>query len=476
MNIINECLDKAAGFFRDMNNEVREGYEILGNLTHYPHLDKLADLIMLGDKESERLCEEYGVTGFLLRTQLTTTYMERNGDHWQTCSRISNAKQYRDEDLAGFVIGASHEGRPIIHFLRREFTPFNVDPTAILGLDVIIGPGTNIGKGAKIASGVKIGAGCDIEKNADLRTGTIIGNFTRVQENATIEESEVGAYSYINKEAFIFNASIGFCASIASNASIGSRRYEAPDQANWRVHIGEHFGVGERVQIGKGCEIGNDVFIQANVSVQAFTVIRDNVQIAEGNYELPRGTYELNKFVIFVRPRFTYEFENFAVGNSHFPEIAGGIPVRHRAMPTSYNGGKDGTMYASVIALWNEETKAVDFIHTGRDYTTHWGEREAADCLEQGKPVPFKGIFSGSRIFTQESATEVIKTFFGTAMPLMEAFLIGMNRDYNIAAPAIKSPAYLAVPESERILANPDAFDFVAEQEPPKAKRRIGKK
>ena len=218
------------------------------------------------------------------------------------------------------------------------------------------------------------------------------------------------------------------------------------------------------------------MFIQANVSVQAFTVIRDNVQIAEGNYELPRGTYELNKFVIFVRPRFTYEFENFAVGNSHFPEIAGGIPVRHRAMPTSYNGGKDGTMYASVIALWNEETKAVDFIHTGRDYTTHWGEREAADCLEQGKPVPFKGIFSGSRIFTQESATEVIKTFFGTAMPLMEAFLIGMNRDYNIAAPAIKSPAYLAVPESERILANPDAFDFVAEQEPPKAKRRIGKK
>lgn len=66
MNIINECLDKAAGFFRDMNNEVREGYEILGNLTHYPHLDKLADLIMLGDKESERLCEEYGVTGFFI--------------------------------------------------------------------------------------------------------------------------------------------------------------------------------------------------------------------------------------------------------------------------------------------------------------------------------------------------------------------------------------------------------------------------
>ena len=476
MNIINECLNKAAGFFRGMNNEVRTSYEILGNPSQYQHLDKLADLIMLGDKEGERLCEEYGVSGFLLRTQLKTIFMERRGDHVHTCARILNAKQYRDEVLSGFVMGASHEGRPIIHFLNGEFTPYNVAPSAIVGLDVIIGPGANIEEGVKLASGVKIGAGCDIEKNADIRTGTIIGNFCRIAESTTIEDSDIGAHSFVNRSATVFNATIGFCASISTFACIGSWQYHELDQKHARVFIGEHFHAGDNVQVGQGCEFNDDVYIKENVSVEGFTVIRSNVQIEGGTYKLPRGTYELNKFAIFVRPRFTYEFENFAVGNSHFPAIENEVPSRHRMTPSSYAGDVDGTMYASVIALWNEETKAVDFIHTGR-MPYRWDVSPASNNEGQ-----LKGLFDTSRIFTKETASEVIKTFFGSSLPIMEAFLVGMNRDRFITAPAIMSPAYLTIPEEERkrVMCD-DSFDSSIDDgckvaPTQRQKRRVGKK
>ena len=69
-NVAATLLQEAMRIKSSFDNIDRGQYEVLGALTNYPLLSKLPDLILLGDDESERICNEYGIIGFLSRTDL----------------------------------------------------------------------------------------------------------------------------------------------------------------------------------------------------------------------------------------------------------------------------------------------------------------------------------------------------------------------------------------------------------------------
>lgn len=447
------------------DNIDRGQYEVLGNTTNYPLLSKLPDLILLGDDESERICNEYGIIGFLSRTDLITEFTERTPDnHRHACRTIHNGINYRGERLTGVVMGVTEAGKYIIHFFEEEFPPFNISPSAVLGLNVTIGPGVIIGDKARISSGTVIGPGVKIGNNVTIGASVRLGKGLKVGDGVEITDSDLNCRGYIQDYSCIHNTEIsdGVCY-IGSHCRIGQEGNPfMNDRNDRRTFIQSGLSLRDGASIMGGCRVGYEVSIGAKVQVTPFTVLGNEVHITEGNYYLPRGTYEQHKFVIWVRPETDWTFSSFMNGNTHFPTMENVPPlsVNGRVSRNEYLPEEiDGFRTASFIGLWNEEKKDVDFIHTGAVAYNGW-----ENGTDRTSPVEsYRGMFATHRIVDVDHLPEPISSLFGGIAPVIRQFLIGMNRPFTAESPAIYSPGYFAIPESLRLEKRNRCMEFCAD-------------
>jgi UDP-3-O-[3-hydroxymyristoyl] glucosamine N-acyltransferase len=125
-----------------------------------------------------------------------------------------------------------------------------VDPTAVLGAGVSVGPHAAILAGAKLAAGVAVGANATVGENVELGEGCVVG------ANATVSHATVGPRTNIYPGARIGQDGFGF----------------APDPAG-HVKVPQ-LGI---VRIGAGCEIGANTCIDRGSASD--TVVADGTWI-----------------------------------------------------------------------------------------------------------------------------------------------------------------------------------------------------
>ena len=477
-NVAATLLQEAMRIKSSFDNIDRGQYEVLGALTNYPLLSKLPDLILLGDDESERICNEYGIIGFLSRTDLITEFTERTADnHRHACRTIHNGINYRGERLTGVVMGVTEAGKYIIHFFEEEFPPFNISPTAVLGLNVAVGPGVIIGDKTRINSGTIIGPGVKIGNSVTIGANVRLGKGLKVGDNVDIDDSDLNCRGYIQDYSSVNNTEIsdGICY-IGTRCRLGQEgNFHMNDRNDRRTFVQSGLSMRDGSTIMGGCRVGYEVSIGAKVTVSPFTVLGNEVHITEGNYYLPRGTYEQHKFVIWVRPELDWSFSSFVNGNTHFPakDDIPKITPNNRMSRNEYLPDRvDGFRTASFIGLWNEEKKDVDFIHTGAVSYHGWESGEERNAHIES----YRGLFASHRIIDVEHLDEPHASLFGPIAPVIRQFLIGMNRPLTPESPAIYSPGYFAVPEDLRLEGRRHQFDGFStddiEDQAPPVKRK----
>ncbi|MFN3202835.1 MAG: fibrinogen-like YCDxxxxGGGW domain-containing protein [Bradymonadia bacterium] len=152
----------------------------------------------------------------------------------------------------------------------------DIDPTATLGNDLVIGENavigsfTHVGDGAtvmgNVGSGVALGAGSVIGAGADLANGVQVGENVGIGANTTI-----GVIARIGD-----GASIGAGVSIGTQGEIGAGAV-IPDG----VQIGEISGVGANTQLGAGCVLGNNAKMGSNGSTGTNCALESNTRVGD---------------------------------------------------------------------------------------------------------------------------------------------------------------------------------------------------
>ncbi|MFN3201591.1 MAG: fibrinogen-like YCDxxxxGGGW domain-containing protein [Bradymonadia bacterium] len=152
----------------------------------------------------------------------------------------------------------------------------DIDATATLGNDLVIGENAVIGAFARVDDGatvmgtlgssVGIGAGSVVGAGANLANGVSVG-----------ENVGIGAGTSIGVIARIGDgASIGANVTIGTQGDIGAGAV-IPDG----VQIGEISGVGANTQLGAGCVLGNNARFGANGSTGTDCTLESNTRVGD---------------------------------------------------------------------------------------------------------------------------------------------------------------------------------------------------
>ncbi|MFN3200908.1 MAG: DapH/DapD/GlmU-related protein [Bradymonadia bacterium] len=152
----------------------------------------------------------------------------------------------------------------------------DIDPTATLGNDLVIGENAVIGAFARVDDGatvmgtlgssVGIGAGSVVGAGSSLANGVSVGDNVGIGANTTI-----GVIARIGD-----GASIGAGVSIGTQTEIGAGAV-VPDG----VQIGEISRVGASTQLGAGCVLGNNARMGANGSTGIDCTLESNTEIGD---------------------------------------------------------------------------------------------------------------------------------------------------------------------------------------------------
>jgi len=160
----------------------------------------------------------------------------------------------------------------------------DLDPSATLGKNSLIGAGCVIG------ANVSIGPECRICNFVVIHEGTKIGAGVRIDDHAIIGKQPMKARrsAMTTKESrqpavVGDNVQIGASAVLYADCSIGAEVLIA-DLATVRegVRIGDESIIGRGVAVENDCTIGKRCKIQTNAYITARTTIRDHVFIAPG--------------------------------------------------------------------------------------------------------------------------------------------------------------------------------------------------
>jgi len=115
-------------------------------------------------------------------------------------------------DLAFLGMGSPPARASCFESLRDLFEfPILIHPSAVLGINVMIGAGTLIQSGVSITTQVKIGYGCLINNNSALGHDVVIGDCSVVNPGAILSGNVVIGKSVL----------IGANATVLANVSIG---------------------------------------------------------------------------------------------------------------------------------------------------------------------------------------------------------------------------------------------------------------
>ncbi len=163
------------------------------------------------------------------------------------------------------------------HCFNREPAPTGqIDASASVAADVVLGDGVSVGPKAVIGPGVVIGDGSVIGAGSVLEAGVQLGRNTRIMANVTL------GYAVV----------LGDDCRVQSGAVIGSDGFGfAADQGQWQriaqlgtVRIGNRVDIGANVTIARGAiqdtRIEDDVIIDNLVHVAHNVVIGQSTAIA----------------------------------------------------------------------------------------------------------------------------------------------------------------------------------------------------
>jgi serine O-acetyltransferase len=159
-----------------------------------------------------------------------------------------------------------------------------VDPTALLGDDTVVG------HFSVVAAGVRLGAGCRVGHFVVIHDDTVVGDRVRIDDHAVVGKLPMRAVrSATTTEGSLPAAVVGDDAIIGTSAilyrgcELGSRTMVA-DQATVRerVSVGAETIVGRGVAIESDCSVGARCKLETNAYITAYTVIEDDVFVAPG--------------------------------------------------------------------------------------------------------------------------------------------------------------------------------------------------
>ena len=136
-----------------------------------------------------------------------------------------------------------------------------IDPSAVIGADVSIGPWTIVG------ADVAIGDGCRIASHVVLKGPSHIGRNNRIFQFATVGE-DTPALAYKGEPTTL---SIGDDNVIREGVTI----HRGTVQGQGRTVIGSHNLLMAYVHVGHDCTIGDHVIMANNASVSGHVVVGD---------------------------------------------------------------------------------------------------------------------------------------------------------------------------------------------------------
>jgi len=128
-----------------------------------------------------------------------------------------------DGDLAILGMGSPTGRASCFESLRDLFKfPILIHPSAVLGINVMIGAGTLIQSGVSITTQVKIGYGCLININASIGHDVVIGDCSAVNPGATLSGNvRIGKSVLVGANATVLaNVSIGDGARVGAGAVV----------------------------------------------------------------------------------------------------------------------------------------------------------------------------------------------------------------------------------------------------------------
>ncbi len=151
----------------------------------------------------------------------------------------------------------------------------SISPQAMLGRDLVVGPGVVIGPGAQIGDQVRIGA------NAVIGPGVAIGHGCEIGSNTSISHAYIGDRVSILPGAAIGQPGFGFASSPSGHVKI-QQLGRAIIQDGVEIGAGttiDRGALGDTV-IGEGAKIDNLVQIGHNVQIGRHVVVVSQAGIA----------------------------------------------------------------------------------------------------------------------------------------------------------------------------------------------------
>lgn len=161
-----------------------------------------------------------------------------------------------------------------------------VDPTAMLGAHVVVGPGSTIGAGCVlhaqvvVGSRVSIGAGTVLHPGVVIQDGCVIGSGCILHAGVVIGADGFGYRAApdgrgILKVPHIGHVEIGDAVEIGANATIDRGKFGA-------TRIGAMTKIDNLVQIGHNCRIGRGCLICGCCALAGSVTLEDGVTLAGG--------------------------------------------------------------------------------------------------------------------------------------------------------------------------------------------------
>ncbi|MFN3202882.1 MAG: fibrinogen-related protein [Bradymonadia bacterium] len=175
-----------------------------------------------------------------------------------------------------------------------------IDPTAVLGANIIIGPNACIGSYARIGddatimgtvgNSANIGSGVTIGEGATVGNAVVLGDNVGVGADATVEVlAQLGASVSVGERGFVgTQAVVGDNSQLAADTSVGLlARLGAGSNLAAGTSVGNNSIVGANASltsgssVGPNASIGDDLQLGTNAIIEDNTVIGDNAAIAE---------------------------------------------------------------------------------------------------------------------------------------------------------------------------------------------------
>jgi len=207
--------------------------------------------------------------------------------------------------------------------LTRHFSPFNpqsnaigdnceIDPTAVIYPNVVIGHGAKIGKGAVIYSGAVIGNNCIIDEGVIVGSNTVIGHYAFYYKKKDDGYDRMHSCGTVHLKK---NVEIGaLCTIDAGVTSV--------------TEIGEGTKIDNQVQIGHDTVVGKNCLMAANVGVAGCVTIEDNVTLW-GQVGLASDIVIGEGVTVYAQSGVG---KNLAAGKTYFGSPCGEVKVKFREM------------------------------------------------------------------------------------------------------------------------------------------------